>query len=193
LVQQHALVFLRVHGTVEQLVVLEEDFDERGAHIDGALNKRLRERVLNVFLQGPAQRARAVAAIGKSLVEDPLLGLVRNRDRDRLLRQVRVELSDHQLQNLDQVGLGQRVEDDDFIEAVQKLGIERALDFVLDQFFNLFRDTLLIARLEAEAFALLQVPGADVRGHDKNRVLEIHGVAQAVCKLAVFKDLQQNV
>src|SRR5208337_221377 len=40
-VQQHAFGFLRVHRTVVQLVVPEEDLDERRPGGDGALNQRL--------------------------------------------------------------------------------------------------------------------------------------------------------
>jgi hypothetical protein len=54
LVQQHA--FLRVHRTVVQLVVLEEDLDERRPRGDGALDQRLRQRIFDVPLQGTPQR-----------------------------------------------------------------------------------------------------------------------------------------
>src|ERR1700687_2561117 len=74
LVQQHALGFLRVHRTVVQLVVLEEDLDERRPRGDGALDQRLRQRIFDVLLQGTPQRTRAVAAIAECLTEDPLLG-----------------------------------------------------------------------------------------------------------------------
>ena len=49
LVQQHALGFLRVHRTVVQLVVLEEDLDERRPRGDGALDQRLRQRIFDYF------------------------------------------------------------------------------------------------------------------------------------------------
>ena len=76
LVQQHTLGFLRVHRTVVQLVVLDEDLDERRPRVDGALDQRLRQRIFDVLLQGTPQRTRAVAAIAECLTEDPLLGLV---------------------------------------------------------------------------------------------------------------------
>ena len=37
------------------------------------------------------------------------------------------------------------------------------------------------------------MPGADVGGHDDDRVFEVDGVAEAVGELAIFKDLQQDV
>src|ERR1019366_5097485 len=193
LVQQDAFGLLRVYWAVEELVVFEEDLDEGGARGDGALDQRLRQRVFDVLLQGAAQRARTVAAVGEGLVENPLLGIVRNRDRDGFLRQVLVELRDYELENLDQVALAQRQEQDDFVEAVEELRVEGAFDFALHQFFHLVRDHVFLRRLEAQALALLQVPRADVRGHDDDRVLEVDGVAEAVGQLAVFKDLQQDV
>src|ERR1700693_5564518 len=120
LVQQDAFRLFGIDWAVEQLVVFEEDLDEGGARGDGALDQRLRQRVFDVLLQGAAERARAVAAIGQSLVEDPLLGIVGNRDRDRFLRQVLVELRDHEFENLDQVRLAQSQEQDDLIQSVQE-------------------------------------------------------------------------
>ena len=40
-VQQNAFGFLRIHGTVVELVVLEEDLDERWPSGDCALDQRL--------------------------------------------------------------------------------------------------------------------------------------------------------
>src|SRR5205807_6991229 len=75
-VQQHALVLFRIYRAIVQLAVVEEDLDERRALVDGALDQRFRERVLDVLLQRATQRASTVAAVGERLVEDPLLGLV---------------------------------------------------------------------------------------------------------------------
>ena len=79
LVQQDSFRLFGVDGAVEELVVFEEDLDEGGAGGDGALDQRLRQRVFDVFLQSAPQRARAVAAVGERLVEDPLLGVVGDR------------------------------------------------------------------------------------------------------------------
>src|SRR5579864_6760076 len=193
LVQQHAFRLFRIDRAVEELVVFEEDLDEGGARGNCALDQRLRQRVFDVLLQGAAERARAIAAVGQGLVENPLLGVVGDGDGDRFLRQVRIELRNHELENLDQVVFAERVEDDDFVDAVQELGIEGTLDLVPDQLFDLVGDVVFLGGCEAQAFALLQVPRADVRGHDDDRVLEVDRVAQTVGQLAVFKNLQQNV
>ena len=55
-------------------------------------NERFRQRVFDITLQGATQRPRTVAAITKRLVENPLLGFLGDRDRDRLLRQVGIQL-----------------------------------------------------------------------------------------------------
>src|SRR5579862_6625832 len=137
LVQQHALGFLRIHGPVEQLVVFEENLDERWPRGDGSLNQRFRERIFDVLLQSPAQRPRTVGAIGQRLVENPLLGFIRDRDSDRFLRQVRIKLRDHKLQNLDKVSLAQRQEQDDFIQTVEKFRVEGAFYLAFHQFLDL--------------------------------------------------------
>ena len=127
LVQQDAFRLFGIDRAVKQLVVFEEDLDEGGAGGDGALDQRLRQRVFDVFLQGAAERARAVAAIGEGLVEDPLLGVVGYRDGDRLLRQVLVKLRDHEFENLDQVGFAQSQEQDDFIQAVEQICLRETI------------------------------------------------------------------
>ncbi len=107
--------------------------------------------------------------------------------------EVGVHLLHQQLHDLHEVGVGERGEDDDLVEAVEELRVEGALDLALDQLLHLVEDHVLVAALEAEALALLQVLGADVGGHDDDGVLEVHGVAQAVGELAVLEDLQEQV
>ncbi len=82
------------------------------------------------FCKRAPQRTSAVGAIDDGFVEDPLAGLFGHRDGDRALRQVRVQLLHHQFDDLDQVDLGQRAEDDDFVQTVEELRIEGALHFV---------------------------------------------------------------
>ena len=81
----------------------------------------------------------------------------------------------------------------DLVETVQEFWVERAFNFLLHQVFDFFGDHVFLARLEAEAFAALQVTRADVRSHDDDRVFEINGVAQAVGELSVFKNLKKNI
>src|SRR3954464_10094390 len=81
-VQQHAFGFLFSHRAVEETFSVEVDLDESWPRGDGALDKRFRERVLDVLLQSAPQRTCAVAAIGQSFVKDPLFGVVGHRNRD---------------------------------------------------------------------------------------------------------------
>src|SRR5712691_438228 len=102
-------------------------------------------------------------------------------------------MADHKLQDLNEVVLSQRAEQDDFVQPVQELGVEGTLDLALHQVLDLLRHHLVLLRLEAQAFPLLQVASADIRGHDDDGVLEVHRVAQTVGELAVFKHLQEDV
>src|ERR1700694_4347880 len=189
LVQQHALSLFRIHGPIKQLIGLQKDLNEGWTRRDRALDQRLRQWVFNILLQGATQRTCTVGAIRKRLVENPLLGLIRDGNRDRLLCQVLIKLRDHELENLDQVVLAQSAEQDDFVQPVQELRIEGAFDFALHQLLDLSRNHIFLTRLEAQPFALLQMPCASVRGHDDDGVLALDGVAQTVGQVTVFKYL----
>src|SRR5271166_1238601 len=192
-VQQHALGLLFADGAIEELAALEVHLDERGPLRERALDERLRHGILDVLLQGAAQRTRAVAAVAKRLIEDPLARFFGHGDRDGTLRQVLVQLLHHQLHDLDEVLLRQRVEDDDLVETVEEFGVEGALHFALHHVLDLAGDGVFHLGLETHAGALLQVARTDVGGHDDDGVLEVHRVAQAVGELAVLKHLQQDV
>ena len=145
------------------------------------------------FCKRPAQRTRSVAAVGQRLVENPLLGFIGHRDGDRFLREILVQQVHHQFENLDEILLAESHEQNDFVQAVEELGVEGAFNFTFHQIFDFAGNHVFVGRLEAQALALLQVPRADVRRHDDDRVLEVHRVAETVGELAVFKDLQQDV
>src|SRR4029077_5949781 len=97
---------------------LQVDLNEGRSRGNGALDQRFRQRVFNIPLQGPAQRPRAVTAIDQRFIQNPLLGFFVHGDGDVTLGQVAVELLYQQFQDLDQVVVNQRVEDDHFIQAV---------------------------------------------------------------------------
>src|SRR6202030_3853887 len=102
----------------------EIHLEESRPGLDLSGNQSLRQRILHIALQGTAQWTRTIAAITKGLVENPLLGLLGDRDGDRLLRQVRVELLHKQFDNLDQVGVRQGQEENDLVQPVEELRIE---------------------------------------------------------------------
>ena len=71
-----ARVLVRAHRAIEELVLVQVDFEERRPLLDLPRDQCLRERILNVPLQRAAQGARPVAAIGQRLLHNPLLGVV---------------------------------------------------------------------------------------------------------------------
>jgi len=104
-----------------------------------------------------------------------------------------VHLTHEQIDDAQQVVVAERVEDDNFVQAVEKLRIERPLYFVHHHFFHALETGFIGARLETDGGALLQMTRAQVGSHDDDGVAKIHGVAQAVRQLAVFENLQENV
>src|SRR5262249_50948874 len=94
------------------------------AHLDGPLraavaaDEGLGEGVLDVPLDGAAQRACAVGAVGERLLEQPVHALVADGDDDALLLEVVVELVHEQPRDAVQVLVGEGVEDDDLVHAV---------------------------------------------------------------------------
>ena len=78
------------------------------------------------------------------------------------------------LDDLDQVVVGQRVEQDDLVQAVEELGVERPLDFAAHHVFHLGRTCLRRRRREAQCPRFFEEARADVRRHDDDGVLEVH-------------------
>ena len=88
-------------------------------------------------------------------------------DVDAALGHAHDQPGDLDVDDLAQLLARERVELDDVVEAVDELRLEVGLD--------------------AGAAA------RDVRGHDQDRVLEVHGAALAVGEAAVVQHLQQDV
>jgi hypothetical protein len=93
------------------------------------------------------------------------------------LSQVLVELGDHEFENLDQVASLRAMKRMISSTRLRNSGLKGALDFALHQIFDFFGDHLVFRMLEAEALALHEVTGSDVRSHDDDGVLEVDGVA----------------
>src|ERR1035437_589938 len=159
--QQHAGGFFFGYGIVgadratEELVGIDVDLEEGGALGDLAGDHGFAQGILDVALQGAAQGARAIFAIREGLVEDPLLGLLGDADGDGLLCQIGVELLNHQLNNLNEVGIVERLENDSFVEAVKELGVEGLLHLGKHLFFDFLVDIVFAITLEADAILLL--------------------------------------
>ena len=69
-------------------------------------------------------------------------------DLHLLGHQVAVDLFDQQVDDLDQVVVGERGEQDHFVQAVQEFGIERLLHFAAHHVFDLARERLRSAGAE---------------------------------------------
>ncbi len=104
-----------------------------------------------------------------------------------------VDLSDQQIDNAEQFLITQRVEQNNLVQPVQEFRIEDAFHLAEHQFIEALRRPFFRGGLESHGGAFLEMPRAEVRGHDQNRVPEIHGIAEAVGELAVFKYLEQNI
>ena len=105
-----------------------------------------------------------------------------------------VDLGDHQVDDLDDLLLRQLREDDRVVDAVEELRTEVRLELVVDLGLHPLVPGLGVgARLEAHLDALGDVPGAEVRGHDDDGVLEVDHPTLAVGQPAVLEDLQQRV
>src|ERR1700737_5315868 len=102
-----------------------------------------------------------------------------------------IQLAYQQVDNAQQILIGERIEDDHFVQAVEKLRIERALHFVHHQFFHGPLTGFVSAGLETDGSTPLQMAGSQVGSHDDDGIPEIDSVTKAVGELAVFENLQQ--
>src|SRR5690606_35534838 len=141
--------------------------------------QRLRKFILDVFLKRSLKRPRSIAAVGTGLFYQPLPRLVRNRQRQPASRQYLVKSRNLHLDDRLKVRVRQLVKDDHLIQTVDKFRSEGALHLchhaALD---HLARS--VSARLESHVPALLNEPGAEVRGHYKDRVLAVDRGALSV-------------
>src|SRR4029077_15063266 len=151
------------------------------------------QRIFDVFLQRPPQRTRAVTAVSTRFFEDPLACFRRYDNLNLPVNEGIVHLTHKQIDNAQQVFVAERVENNDFVQPVEKLRIEHPLYFVHHHFFHALEAGFVGAGLEADGSTLLQVASPEIGSHDDDGVAKIDGVAEAVRQLPVFKNLQENV
>ncbi len=82
----------------------------------------------------------------------------------------------------------ERVEDDDFVDAIEELGAE-----VLAQFVEHGRAHHRVVGAVERAAMFENAVAADVRRHDDDRVLEVHGAPLTVGEPPVVENLQEHV
>ena len=100
---------------------------------------------------------------------------------------------DFQVQDFDQVRLGQGTEDDQIIQPVKELRTEGFPGLIHYLLAHPLVAALVADRRETEGRLFFDGVGADVGGHQNNRVPEIDHPADVVGQFALFQDLQQQV
>src|ERR1019366_10109384 len=102
-----------------------------------------------------------------------------------------VGLGDQQIDDEEQVFISQRVEQNNFIQTIQKFRVEHALHFTEHEIVEALRVALFRSRLESHRGPLLKMPRAEIGSHDHNRVAEIDCISQPVRQLPILKNLEQ--
>ena len=92
-----------------------------------------------------------------------------------------------QIDDVRELRLAERMEDDDVVHAVEELRAEVLAQLVHDAGLRVVEAVFALGPCGGE------LRRADVRGHDEHRVLEVHGAALAVGEAAVVEHLQEHV
>ena len=87
---------------------------------------------------------RSVAAVAAGLIENIFRRVRLEPDLDLLGHQIHVDLLDHQIDDLDQVFVDERSEQNDFIQAVEELGIEGPLHLAHHLIFDFLRNARFV-------------------------------------------------
>ena len=90
-------------------------------------------------------------------------------------------------------GIGQRRENDRCVNAVEKLRTEHPLEFVFHFFARIVEFNRATRSAEADPRTTPNLLGANVRGHNNDRVAEIHPPTFAIGQVAIFQHLQQQI
>jgi hypothetical protein len=116
------------HRSETEPVRRDVDF-QRCRTLQAPLYQRFRQRIFDVLLQCPPQRPRAIIAVPARFLEDPLACFRRQYDLYLAVDQSVVDLADQQINDAEQFLFTQRVEQNNFIQAVQKFRIKHAFHF----------------------------------------------------------------
>ena len=132
------------------------------------------------------KRAGAVNGV-VPLAADVFPGGVGKVEGDPALRQPAAQLPEQEVHDLFNLVQSERLEEDDFVDAVEELGTEVAAEFRHDRLAGLLRDLALGIE------PLHQQRRADVGGHDDEGVLEVDCAALAIGEPPVVEDLEKGV
>src|SRR5712691_7412713 len=150
-----------------------------------ALEHRHRERILQQPLDRTLQGPRSIDGI-IALSDQQLLRRGRYLERQFAIGEQLLHALDLNVDDLRDVLVRQRTEDDDVVHAVQELRLERLAQQLHHLRLGLLPRDLFRARLD-------QVLRPDVRRHDQHGVAEIHRPSLRIGETAVVENLQQDV
>src|SRR6266498_1684125 len=184
----------RLHEFLErQLIAFKIDFN-RIAFLESAVQKFHGKRVQYFSLYRPLKRSRPINGIISHIAQHPLRR-VREDQIDSLVFQIFLHSCDLDLHYLLQQLLRKRIEDDDLIDPVEKLGLEKSLEFIHDA----LSEVLLFALSPVcnRAFPalkeyILNVSASDIGRHDHNRIPEINGQSMTIRQPSVIEKLEQQ-
>src|SRR5690606_27070782 len=152
----------------------------------------LRERILEVTLDRPAERT-STEALVVAVVDEVLDRRIRQLELQLLLLEPALDLREEDMNDLADLLLRQRMEDDDVVQPVQELRVERPLDLGPDLLLHRLVALVRAPLMEAEHAALRDVPRPQVRRHDDDRILEIDDTAVVVREVTLVQDLEEDV
>src|SRR5580692_3715543 len=149
----------------------------------------LRERILHVLQDGALERPRPE---GRLVPELDQLVLRRLGERELELPPFQELLEAYQLNVHDppEILLRERAEEDDVVDSVQELRTKEVLELLAE---DVAQGLAPFGGLEEPRFGLEDALGADVAGHDDDRVREIGGPAAPVGEAPVVEDLEEQV
>ena len=108
-----------------------------------------------------------------------------------LVAELGLDPDDHHVHDPADLLVGELVEDDGVVDAVQELRAEVLLQLVVDLLLHpVVVRLVIVRRREAEADRLRHVPRAEVGGQDDHRVLEVHDASLTVGQATVLEDLR---
>src|SRR5579885_650743 len=149
-----------------------------------ALEDPLRQRILDLLLDGALQRPGSIDRVEARLAEQIPRRIIEHQIHVPLLQALP---QIHELDVHDRADLlrAERMEDDDVVDAVDELRPEALLHDL--------HHGALHARVILLAGVLLDHLRAEVGSHDDDRVAEVHGTALAVRQPPIIQHLQQHV
>ena len=141
---------------------------------------------LNILLQISLKRSRAVYRV-VTVVHDKLLCGVGEFNDKLLIRKTSVDIGNKQIDDISDVVLRERLEEDRLIKTVQELRTEVCAQVVHNLGLCLRLDITVLVD------AVKQVLGTDVGCQDDDRVLEVHGLAHGIRDTSVIENLKQDI